>query len=260
MQFIKENYEKKRKKIRITIISIIIIAIIGYWVINTSYSKKKEPEPLYEKKTILKVDESKLKKITTDLPSMIKEARKSIVLISTFDKHGNTLGQGSGFIINSKGYVVSNLHVFRGAEKAQIKLNHKVYTVDQFFDKDYKTDLVLLKIGNKKTDWKPLKISNKLPSVGEKIIVIGNPLGLESTVSDGIVSAKREIKPFGKVIQITSPISPGSSGSPVLNIKGEVIGVATFQMIKGQNLNFAIPISKVKKLISNKTKSIKKRK
>lgn len=256
MQFIKENYEKKRKKTRTTIISIIIIAIIGYWIINISYSKKKEPEPLYEKKTILKVDETKLKKIIIDLPSMIKEAQKSIVLISTFDKYGNTLGQGTGFIINSKGYVVSNLHVFRGAKKAQIKINHKVYTVDQFLDKDYKTDLVLLKIGNKKTDWKPLKISNKLPSVGDKIIVIGNPLGLESTVSDGIVSAKRVIKPFGKVIQITSPISPGSSGSPVLNIKGEVIGVATFQMIKGQNLNFAIPISKVKKLISNKSKKL----
>ena len=256
MQFQRENYGKRRKRIWTIIISIIFVAILGYWFINKSNSKKNDSKPLYEKKLNLKVNTSKPIKKRLDLPDMIKEAQKSIVLISTFDKNGNALGQGTGFIINSKGYVVSNLHVFRGAEEAQIKLNHKIYKVDQFLDKDNKNDLALLKIRNKKTDWKPLKISNKLPSVGEKVIVIGNPLGLESTVSDGIVSAKREIKPFGKVIQITSPISPGSSGSPVLNMRGEVIGVATFQMIKGQNLNFAIPISKVKKLISDKSKKL----
>jgi len=258
MQFQRKSYEKRRKRIGTIIISIIFVIILVYWFTNKSNSKKKEPEPLYEKKLNLKPNTSKPIKKILNLPDMIKEVQKSIVLISTFDKNDNALGQGTGFIINSKGYVVSNLHVFRGAEKAQIKLNHKVYSVDQFLDKDNKNDLVLLKIGNKKTDWKPLKISNKIPSVGEKVIVIGNPLGLEYTVSDGIVSAKREIKPFGKVIQITSPISPGSSGSPVLNVMGEVIGVATFQMIKGQNLNFAIPISKVKKLISDKNKKLAK--
>ena len=87
-----------------------------------------------------------------------------------------------------------------------------------------------------------------MPEVGEKIMVIGNPLGLESTVSDGIVSAKRKFPPFDTVIQITCPISPGSSGSPVMNMRGEVIGVASFQMVQGQNLNFAIPASFVKAL------------
>jgi tetratricopeptide (TPR) repeat protein len=73
-------------------------------------------------------------------------------------------------------------------------------------------------------------------------------LGLEKTVSDGIISAIREVPGYGKLIQITAPISPGSSGSPVLNMKGEVIGIATFQMIEGQNLNFAIPSERIASL------------
>jgi len=71
---------------------------------------------------------------------------------------------------------------------------------------------------------------------------------LEKTVSDGIISAIREVPGYGKLIQITAPISPGSSGSPVLNMKGEVIGIATFQMIEGQNLNFAIPSERIASL------------
>jgi tetratricopeptide (TPR) repeat protein len=79
--------------------------------------------------------------------------------------------------------------------------------------------------------------------------VYGSPLGLENTVSDGIVSAIRDIPDYGRIIQITAPISPGSSGSPVLNMQGEVIGIASFQMVEGQNLNFAIPSEKITSLI-----------
>jgi tetratricopeptide (TPR) repeat protein len=78
--------------------------------------------------------------------------------------------------------------------------------------------------------------------------VYGSPLGLENTVSDGIVSAVRDVPDYGRIIQITAPISPGSSGSPVLNMQGEVIGIATFQMVEGQNLNFAIPSERIASL------------
>ena len=83
----------------------------------------------------------------------------------------------------------------------------------------------------------PLSVSASVPEVGERVVVIGSPLGLERTVSDGIVSAIREIPAFGKIIQTTASLSSGSSGSPVVNMKGEVIGVATFQVVEGQNLN-----------------------
>jgi len=100
----------------------------------------------------------------------------------------------------------------------------------------------------------PLSLSTTVPEVGERILVYGSPLGLEKTVSDGIISAIREVPGYGKLIQITAPISPGSSGSPVLNMKGEVIGIASFQMIEGQNLNFAIPSERIANLILSKEK------
>lgn len=86
--------------------------------------------------------------------------------------------------------------------------------------------------------------------------MIGNPFGLEGTVADGIVSAVRDVSDFGRIIQITAPISPGSSGSPVVNMKGEVVGVATFQLMEGQNLNFAIPSERIANLELNRGKPL----
>ncbi|MDH3531162.1 MAG: tetratricopeptide repeat protein, partial [Acidobacteriota bacterium] len=86
------------------------------------------------------------------------------------------------------------------------------------------------------------------PEEGESIVVIGNPYGLEGSVSNGIVSAVREIPGYGRIIQITAPISPGSSGSPVVNMRGQVIGVATLQAEEGQSLNFAVPSERISRL------------
>src|SRR5207248_11758035 len=83
---------------------------------------------------------------------------------------------------------------------------------------------------------------------GESFVVIGNPYGLEGSVSNGIVSAVRQISGYGKIIQITASISPGSSGSPVVNMLGQVIGVATLQAAEGQNLNFAVPAERISQL------------
>ena len=94
----------------------------------------------------------------------------------------------------------------------------------------------------------PLPIVKAAPQEGESIVVIGNPYGLEGSVSNGIVSAVREISGYGKIIQITASISPGSSGSPVVNMAGQVIGVATLQAAEGQNLNFAVPAERISQL------------
>jgi tetratricopeptide (TPR) repeat protein len=91
-------------------------------------------------------------------------------------------------------------------------------------------------------------IERTAPQEGESIFVIGNPYGLEGSVSNGIVSAVREIPGYGKIIQITAPISPGSSGSPVVNMRGQVIGVATLQAAEGQSLNFAVPSERILQL------------
>jgi len=184
------------------------------------------------------------------LPSIIKRIAPSIVIVFAYDDKGEFLKLGSGFFISQNGDIVTNYHVVEGASSAQIKASDgKTYAIARIIAADKQNDIIRLSMDIPSKYVYPLSLSTSLPEVGERIIVYGNPLGLENTVSDGIVSAVREIPDFGKIIQITAPISPGSSGSPVLNMKGEVIGIATFQMVEGQNLNFAIPSEKITSLI-----------
>jgi S1-C subfamily serine protease len=110
---------------------------------------------------------------------------------------------------------------------------------------DYDGDLVIASSEAPGSESVPVILSENLPEVGEKVVVIGNPLGLEQTVSDGIVSAIRSNQQAIKFIQITAPVSAGNSGGPLLNMRGEVIGVATFQYRQGQNLNFCVAAERV---------------
>lgn len=185
------------------------------------------------------------------LPEIIKKIEPSIIMVLTYDREGKLSGQGSGFFINNNGQAITNRHVLEGAVRAEVKtMDGKIYPVAKIIAEDQDGDILIVEVIIPANQLHFLEISPNLPRVGEQIVVIGNPLGLEQTVSDGIVSAVREIPIFGKIIQISAPISPGSSGSPVVNLKGEVIGVATFQMVEGQNLNFAIPGSRIMELDS----------
>lgn len=192
-----------------------------------------------------------------DLPALVKKVQPSTFVIFTYNKEGKVLGQASGFFISKYGNAVTNRHVLEGANSADAKTaDGKMFSIKRILAEDKKGDLIIVLVDVNNTVVAPLVISDSLPEVGEQVIVIGSPFGLEKTVSDGIVSAVREIPTFGKIIQITAPISPGSSGSPVVNIKGEVIGVATFQLVEGQNLNFAIPGDKVAKLSTSNGQSL----
>ena len=176
------------------------------------------------------------------LPSLIKRIEPSTVIVFTYDDKGEFLRLGSGFFISQSGDIITNYHVLRGANSAEVKTSDgKTYPITYIAAMSEQNDIVRLSVDIPSKYVHSLSLSATVPEVGERIIVYGSPLGLEKTVSDGIVSAIREVPGYGKLIQITAPISPGSSGSPVLNMKGEVIGIATFQFIEGQNLNFAIP-------------------
>jgi len=180
------------------------------------------------------------------LVDLVKKAKPSVVLIETFDKDNKPIARGSGFFIDNKGSLITNHHVIEGAYSATIKTSAgRKYPVQGIIAKDTEADIVKLVVNLRDANMTFLNLSVNVPSEGEDIFVIGNPLGLESTVSTGIVSAVRDIPTFGKIIQITAPISLGSSGSPVLNSKGQVIGIATLSRTKGQNLNFAIPSDKI---------------
>jgi tetratricopeptide (TPR) repeat protein len=188
-----------------------------------------------------------------NLIEIVKKISPSVVLVLTYDEQGKALSLGSGFFINAPGEVITNFHVLAKASRAEIKTSSgNVYPVKEVLAEDKINDLIRVSVDMPKQKATPLSPSSSVPQVGEKIAVVGNPLGLEQTVSDGIVSAVRDIPGFGKIIQITAPISPGSSGSPVVNMKGEVIGIATLQITEGQNLNFAIPGEQIAKLTPTK--------
>ncbi|MGD2084591.1 MAG: tetratricopeptide repeat protein [Candidatus Aminicenantes bacterium] len=258
MSFYKKEYVDARRK-RNTIIAMAAAALIIIILISHQLLKKSpEPdttvtppkpgtvEPLKRKEEPTKPKKKK------DLPTIISETKPSVVLIRTFSRNGKQIATGSGFFITDTGDIISNRHVFQGAYRAEAETTKGKFPITKVLDQDPANDLVRLSLGRTGRKFQPLTMSESMPKVGESIMVIGNPLGLESTVSNGIVSAKRKFPPFDVVIQITCPISPGSSGSPVMNMMGEVIGVATFQMVQGQNLNFAIPISIAKALNAGK--------
>ncbi len=186
-----------------------------------------------------------------DLPDLVKRIKPSAVAIETFGAKGEKLSRGSGFFI-ANDRVVTNLHVVQNATRAEIHLaNGKVFPVKGVVATDGEGDLAILNVDVPANQAVPIPMDRTTPREGESIVVIGNPFGLEGSVSNGIVSAVREIPGYGKIIQITAPISPGSSGSPVVNMRGEVIGVATLQAAEGQSLNFAVPSERVAQMKSS---------
>ncbi len=189
------------------------------------------------------------------LPNLVKRVKPAVVAIATYDATGEALMTGSGFFLRP-GQVVTNLHVIRGAVRAEIKTldgKGKVFPVNGTLAVDEEGDLAMLSV-----DMPPERaarsseLAKELPDEGETIFVIGNPLKLEGSVSDGIVSAVREVPNSYRIIQITAPISHGNSGSPVFNLKGQVLGVVTVKVTNGQNINLAIAAARVGELTAGK--------
>ncbi len=169
----------------------------------------------------------------------------STVLIATEDSGGRPLAIGSGFVIDD-GYIASNYHVIEGAASGHVKLagEQKTFKIIGVVACDKSVDLAILKVDAMSLSALPLSLRDDV-QIGEAVYAAGNPRGLENTFSQGIVSAFRDLGSF-KLLQITAPISPGSSGGPIADEKGEVIGIAVATYRGGQNLNFAIPVSALK--------------
>lgn len=190
------------------------------------------------------------------LPELVKRVKPSSVSIETFDARGEPVSRGSGFFI-ANNRVITNRHVIERSTRVVITLvDGKKFVAKGVLAVDGEGDLALLQVDVPAGLARPLPIVARVPQEGESIVVIGNPFGLEGSVSDGIVSAVREISGYGKIIQITAPISPGSSGSPVVNMYGQVVGVATLQAAEGQSLNFAVPAERISQLKVNELQTI----
>lgn len=159
--------------------------------------------------------------------------------------------QGTGFVLSANGIIVTNFHVIEGGGKTLVKSHTGgIHEVHEILAVDKNMDIALLQADAK--NLQSLELADPSTVVaGSKIVVIGNPVGLESTVSEGIISAKRSLAGYGEVLQITAPISPGSSGSPVFNEDGKVVGIATFKRIDGESLNFAIPSNHIGSMLTS---------
>jgi serine protease Do len=160
---------------------------------------------------------------------------------------------GSGFIIDGDGYILTNNHVVEDADEIKVILkDHKEFDA-KVIGRDAKTDLALIKIKSGK-GLQMIKLGNSDElRVGDWVVAIGNPFGLDHTVTAGIVSAKGRVigaGPYDNFIQTDASINPGNSGGPLINLKGEVIGINTAIFAGGQGIGFAIPINTAKGLIS----------
>jgi hypothetical protein len=184
------------------------------------------------------------------IPAIAKAANGAVVSIIMSDKDGRPLAQGSGFLVSRDGRILTNYHVIRHGSSAVIKLpDGAFFVIDGVLAFDKARDIAVIKAHGENFRTVTLGDSGRV-QVGDEVVAIGDPLSLESTVSNGIVSAIRAMEQEGgKFLQITAPISPGSSGGPLFNMAGEVVGITTSVIKAGENLNFAIPINDAKRLL-----------
>jgi tetratricopeptide (TPR) repeat protein len=191
-----------------------------------------------------------------DGPDLVERVKPAVVLIVTDTKRKNEVSQGTGFLIRSD-LVVSNWHVIEEAKTIIVKtIQGKWVNVKSILSKDSQRDLALLELDSPLEGVLPLKIATSLPREGEYVMVVGNPEGLGWSNSDGRVASIREPKGSPRLLQITAPISHGSSGSPVVNRRGEVVGVAVGMKEGGQNLNFAISSEYISKLYTDSSEVV----
>ena len=201
---------------------------------------------------------------------LVERTDRSVVQIES------SSGNGSGFIIDASGTVVTNLHVVQNTGSAEVKfVDGSRYEIAGFVAIAEEKDLVLLRIRSNRSDFEPLPITSELPRKGEKVYALGAPRGYLGSITDGIVSAIRsgtEIREIamedasgtGRLeaalnfseditwIQTSSPISPGNSGGPLVNSRGEVVGINTWIQTDAQNVNFALCAENLQQLINNR--------
>jgi Do/DeqQ family serine protease len=263
--------------------SLICLVIISLSLVSC----KKKQEPMFYESSRKGTAEAPVKEVPKDLlatqqafSNVVKAVNPSVVNISTVSKkklvqpffefspffddffgggqmrpqYRREKSLGSGFLINSDGYIITNDHVVRDAESIQVKLsNEKIYN-GKVVGSDQKTDIAVIKINaGQPLPAAVLGDSDKL-QVGQWAIAIGNPFGLDRTVTVGVISATGRsnmgIETYEDFIQTDASINPGNSGGPLLNVYGEVIGINTAIVAAGQGIGFAIPVNMAKQVVA----------
>lgn len=191
------------------------------------------------------------KKRNEDPGDLFRRLSPGVVRVLSRSSDGTINGQGTGFFIATDGVVVTNYHVIKNADRVDIVLqNNATFPLKHIKAISKKDDIAVLQVDA--VDVPALKLaSRKRFPVGTSVFAIGNPKGLVNTFSSGEISGIRDIPPRMSVIQCTTPISPGSSGGPLVAQDGSVIGITTFMFVGGQNLNFAIPAHRIQSILKS---------
>ena len=192
----------------------------------------------------LKTQVTNIRIKSADFTAIVNDVLQSVVSVST------NLGQGSGVITNTKGYIVTNVHVISGATAITVTTNSgSTYSVKEIIGYDSNADIAVLKIDAPGLKALPFGNSDNL-EIGERVIAAGNPAGLSFTVTEGIVSTLRQLSNGIKYIQTDVPINPGNSGGPLINAQGEVVGINNFKVGGFESLGFAISSNDVNTIVT----------
>jgi serine protease Do len=176
------------------------------------------------------------------------QTRPSLVIISSFGRDGNEDGLGSGFVISPDGLVATSLHVIGEARPISVRLaNGKRFEVTEIHAWDRKLDLAVIRIAATNLAALELGDSDQMKQ-GSAVVAMGNPLGLESSIVQGVLSARREVAGI-EMLQLAIPIEPGNSGGPLVDLEGRVHGIMTMKSALSANLGFAVPINTLKPLL-----------
>jgi S1-C subfamily serine protease len=193
----------------------------------------------------LKSEISEIKASTSeDFSGIIEDSLKSVVTIRT------DIGQGTGFLISNEGFIITNAHVLSGAKAVYILDYQQNKYAAELIGYNITFDLALLKISG---NYNTLELGNSQDvQIGEKVIAIGNPLGLQFSVSEGIVSAvdREGENKINAYIQTDAALNPGNSGGPLINKEGQVIGINNFKIGGGENIGFALESNYIKQVIN----------
>ncbi len=201
----------------------------------------------------LKKDISNIKIQSNDFTGIIDDILPAIVSVKTED------ALGSGVIISDDGYIVTNYHVIEDGKTIKVlTYDNDVYKAI-LVGASSQIDITLLKIEANDLDYLEFGDSNEI-QVGQRVIALGNPLGLSFTVTEGIVSATNRVGPNGlrAYIQTDVPINPGNSGGPLVNIKKEIIGINNFKIGGFESLGFAIDSNHIKEVVDEILEEAKK--
>lgn len=178
-----------------------------------------------------------------NLQQLIEKSEPATFIIYTYDEYGTPNGTGSGFFIESDGIGVTNWHVLNKSIKAVVKTTDgKQYEIDSVLCASSAKDLLVFRVKNTRNlQFSTLEIADSQPKKGAPVYNISAPLGMESSISEGIIASYRSDS-HGDIVQVTAPISPGSSGSPLISEDGKVFAVTAFKRVDGENTNFGIVI------------------